>query len=211
MRSQTKSLVLKASLSPGALPSLSDLYLIVVHVSLCSIAAFSRASISASSSLVAFILADSWLSGFSGALFHSLSMCFLMEFLSAFILSQTPSSLNSCSTRASKAMRPAFLRFSGCFSILKLAFDSVRPSASRAFSMPVALSSDRGPSTSTRAWSMPFVFLTAVFAFLGAARLGRVFSSSASRASRSAFFRAASAFFSSDDALRHAVSSCHTT
>lgn len=67
--------------------------------------------------------------------------------------------------------------------------------------MPVALSSLRGPSISPSAWSMPFVFLIAVLAFLGAARLGRLFSSSASRASRSAFLRAASAFFSSAVAL----------
>lgn len=73
----------------------------------------------------------------------------------------------------------------------------MRPSASMAFSMPVAFSSERGVSRSPNASSIPLVFFAAVFAFLGADRPGVLLSSSARRASRSAFLRAASAFFAS--------------
>ena len=53
---------------------------------------------------------------------------------------------------------------------------------------------------------MPLLgFFAAVFAFLGAARPGVFFSSSARRASRSAFFRAASAFLAASDSLWYAV------
>ena len=58
--------------------------------------------------------------------------------------------------------------------------------------------------------SSPLVFLTAVLEFLGADLEGRFFSSSASRASFSAFLRAASAFFAASASLeesRH-VSRC---
>lgn len=69
--------------------------------------------------------------------------------------------------------------------------------------MPVALSADRPPplSLSSCDRSRPLVFLTAVFAFLGADRPGVLFSSSASSASRSAFFRASSAFFAASASL----------
>ena len=80
----------------------------------------------------------------------------------------------------------------------------VRERASKALSMPVALSAGldfdvdvEGSSSWER--SRPRVFLTAVFVFLGAARA--FFSSSARRASFSAFLRAASAFLASASSL----------
>ena len=75
--------------------------------------------------------------------------------------------------------------------------------ASRALSIPVALRAGvafevDGSSSWER--SRPRVFLTAVFAFFGAARAS--FSSSASKASFSAFLRAASAFLASASSLQ---------
>lgn len=70
--------------------------------------------------------------------------------------------------------------------------------------MPVALRedaaaplppADEGPSSSCER-SSPRDFLTGALDFLGSARLGRLASSAARRDSRSAFLRAASAFFS---------------
>jgi hypothetical protein len=69
--------------------------------------------------------------------------------------------------------------------------------------MPDALSAGSplpvSPSSCDR--SSPLLFLTAVLAFLGADRPGVFFSSSASKASRSAFFRACSAFFAASASL----------
>lgn len=79
----------------------------------------------------------------------------------------------------------------------------MRLSASRALSIPVALRAgvdvpvEEGESSWER--SRPRVFLTATFAFLGAARAS--FSSSARRASFSAFFRACSAFLAASASL----------
>ena len=73
--------------------------------------------------------------------------------------------------------------------------------------MPVALRAGFAfevPGSSSSSWerSRPLVFLTAVLAFLGAARaLAVSFSSAASRASFSAFLRAASAFLASSASL----------
>ena len=86
----------------------------------------------------------------------------------------------------------------------------MRESASRALSMPVALSArfafelsfdEEGSGESREERSRPRDFLVAVLAFapLGVARAS--FSSSARRASFSAFFRAASAFLASASSL----------
>ena len=77
--------------------------------------------------------------------------------------------------------------------------------ASSALSIPVALSAglalevDEEGSSSSEDRSSPLVFLTAVLAFLGVGRAS--FSSSARRASFSAFLRAASCLFASASSL----------
>ena len=81
----------------------------------------------------------------------------------------------------------------------------VRDRASRALSMPVALRAgfmEVDGASSSWERSSPLVFLVAVLALapLGVARA--FFSSSASRASFSAFLRAASAFFASASSLQ---------
>lgn len=82
----------------------------------------------------------------------------------------------------------------------------MRERASRALSIPVALraglafdDADEDGSSSSEERSRPLVFLTAVLAFLGVGRAS--FSSSARRASFSAFLRAASCFFASASSL----------
>lgn len=82
----------------------------------------------------------------------------------------------------------------------------VRVRASRALSIPDALSvgailSEGSEGSSCERSRVPFVFLVAVLAFaaLGVERCD--FSSSARRASRSAFLRAASAFLSASASL----------
>lgn len=166
--------------------------------SLSSTFLFSSACIAAISVRVVLYLAATWFIGLSGDAKNSAYN------LSSRRLYANPSRCNSFSrsTLFCRQTLYAFaLRRSGCLSISAILDpDSVRPSASMASSMPVALSAARlplPPSSWPKAASIPLVFLTAVLAFLGAERPGVLFSSSASAASRSAFLRAASAFFAS--------------
>lgn len=102
-----------------------------------------------------------------------------------------------------QSFHAAAFRLSGWRSILAALFVLVISRASRALSMPDALSAPSGPlsSTSSCERSRPLVFFWADFAFLGADRPGVFFSSSASSASRSAFFFASSSFLAASASL----------
>ena len=83
---------------------------------------------------------------------------------------------------------------------------AVKPRASRAFSIPEALSAgpafdEGGSEESSRERSRPRVFLVAVLALAPLGLEGALRSSSARRASFSAFLRAASAFLASASSL----------
>lgn len=170
--------------------------------SLVSILVFSCSLILANSSLVVSYRAVTWLKGFSGLFSNS----FLIFSIFWFFLSPkpVPSSSISFILLSSYLANAALNRLSGCLSILAASEPVASDNASRALSIPDALSARKGPagvSSSSCDRSSPRVFLAAVLAFFGWALLGRLASSSRSRASFSAFLRAASARFASSASL----------
>lgn len=169
--------------------------------SLISVFDRSFSLISLISSLVLSNLAFAWLKGFSGLFSNS----FLMASIFCCLLRPFCSSSISGNRLASYAAYAALNLRSGCRSIFSEGLAEVSDKASSALSMPVAfraglaVSEVEGASSWER--SRPRVFLTAVFAPapFGVARAS--FSSSARRASFSAFLRAASCFFCSASSL----------
>ena len=159
--------------------------------SLVSILDFSCSLISASSSLEASYRAETWLNGFSGLLSNSfLIFSFFWLSLSP---SPVPSACISPRRRSSNCAYAALNRLSGCLSIFASPDEAVSDKASKALSMPDAFSDLSGWSSSPSSCdrSSARVFLTAVLLFFACVRAPRrLVSSSASRASRSAFFRA---------------------
>lgn len=165
----------------------------------CSIFCFSAACRFFSSSFVVSYLAFTWLNGFSSLFSNSLRIFSLFWF--CLRPCPLPSSSISFSLLSSNAANAALNLRSGCLSIFAAESD-VRDNASRALSMPVALSAAvlELPVSSSCERSRPRVFLTACLEFLGAARAPA--SSSARRASFSAFLRACSAFLAASASLR---------